>query len=185
MRFHRTDKSDAPARAREAETAHRKHLFLTAFEECGRVTKAAQIARINRCTHYDWHDRDPEYARAFQELRDRIVDVLEDEAIRRAVEGVDRPLIGRVAKDKDGVITTFRHYSDSLLILLLRANCPQRYSFRSERKTRGATPSERQAPTREEIVAEIERLQAVTSRREQMNSTGRASESAAQERTAP
>lgn len=42
----------------------------------------------------------------------------DDELYRRAVEGYDRPLIGRVAKDEDGIVAHERRYSDRLLEFL-------------------------------------------------------------------
>lgn len=48
-------------------------------------------------------------------------DVLVREATRRAIEGVDVPMIGRVGKDEDGIICYQKRYSDGILQLLLRA----------------------------------------------------------------
>ena len=41
-------------------------------------------------------------------------------ALDRAVDGVEEPVIGRVGKDQDGIITTKRRYSDKLAETLLR-----------------------------------------------------------------
>ena len=49
-------------------------------------------------------------------VRDRIFKArARDALMQRAVEGVERPLIGRIAKDLDGVVATERRYSDKLL----------------------------------------------------------------------
>ena len=54
--------------------------------------------------------------RAAGQLRDRIFKTrARDALMQRAVEGVERPLIGRIGKDLDGVVATERRYSDKLL----------------------------------------------------------------------
>jgi hypothetical protein len=54
--------------------------------------------------------------RAATQARDRIFRArARDALLQRAVEGVERPLIGRIAKDLDGVVATERRYSDKLL----------------------------------------------------------------------
>ena len=50
------------------------------------------------------------------QFRDRIFKArARDALLQRAVEGVERPLIGRIGKDLDGVVATERRYSDKLL----------------------------------------------------------------------
>ncbi len=54
--------------------------------------------------------------RAAGQFRDRIFKArARDALMQRAVEGVERPLIGRIGKDLDGVVATERRYSDKLL----------------------------------------------------------------------
>lgn len=55
------------------------------------------------------------FAEAWEEARLDYCASLEAEVHRRAVEGVREPIIGRVGKDEDGVITYVRRYSDRLL----------------------------------------------------------------------
>jgi hypothetical protein len=50
-------------------------------------------------------------------------DVLEAEAWRRAVEGVERPIVSG-----GKVVTTVREYSDTLLIFLLKGRRPEKYA---------------------------------------------------------
>ena len=53
---------------------------------------------------------------AASQFRDRIFKArARDALMQRAVEGVERPLIGRIGKDLDGVVATERRYSDKLL----------------------------------------------------------------------
>jgi len=133
--------NDRPTPAEElAETRRlRKIAFLAAFAGCGRITKAAKAAGIDPDTHYEWKKTDPDYAKSFDDLRERVTDLLEDEAIRRAMEGVDEPQIGRVARDTDGLLTnpdgsalTVKRFSDTLLVILLKGNRPERYRERYE-----------------------------------------------------
>jgi hypothetical protein len=48
--------------------------------------------RIDRDNHYLWLKKDPDYAAAFDIAKMRGVDVLEAEAVRRAHEGVTKPI---------------------------------------------------------------------------------------------
>jgi hypothetical protein len=61
-----------------------------------------------------------------------------DAATERAVEGVDEPVIGRIAKDQDGVITTKKRYSDKLAEVLLKA---------TDARFRDAAPTTQNAAT--------------------------------------
>jgi hypothetical protein len=51
---------------------------------------------------------------ALTERDRRIVDRLRGAVMDRAINGVDEPVIGRVAKDQDGIITTRKRHSDKL-----------------------------------------------------------------------
>lgn len=101
--------------------------FLAAFEETCSVTRAAELAHVDRKTHYAWLD-DPEYRAAFQRSRERAADALEDEAVRRAREGTMRATT--VAGKREIVVD----YSDLLLIFLLKGMRPDKYRERSEVK---------------------------------------------------
>jgi hypothetical protein len=82
---------------------------------------------IDRTTHYKWLKADEVYTAAFKEARDMGGDVLEDEAVRRAHDGVDEPVFyqGEVC----GVV---RKYSDSVLMFLLKGAKPDKYKDRAE-----------------------------------------------------
>lgn len=103
----------------------RKNAFLAAFRECGIITKAAEIAEINRTTHYDWLKNDPEYTERFRDAEEQAAERLEQEARRRAVEGVEKPVFyqGQVC----GTVT---EYSDNLLMFLLKGIKPEKYKDR-------------------------------------------------------
>jgi len=87
-------------------TAKKQAAFLAAFAECGNVTRACEIAKVGRRTHYNWLE-DPDYEAAFSDAENQAVDALEGEARRRALES-----------------------SDTLLIFLLKSRRPELYRER-------------------------------------------------------
>ncbi len=95
-------------------TAKKKQAFLAALAETANVLKSSEIAKIARRTAYDWKSADSEFADAWERALDIGTDALEDEAVRRAVEGIDEPVFYR--GKSCGVV---RKYSDTLLIFLL------------------------------------------------------------------
>ena len=116
----------------------KKRAMLVAYAACGHISQAAAAAGIDRPNHPLWIRKDPDYAAAFQEAHTGAVIVLEDEAHRRAVSGVQRvkfhegrPIMG---KGPDGKPMTYveHEYSDTLLIFLLKANAPEKYRERME-----------------------------------------------------
>lgn len=114
--------------------------FLAAFRTCYSIKQAAAAAKINPSTHKYWMKHDPEYAKVFTEARENAVDALEDEAYRRAVDGMERkkfhngePIIDPVTGEQ----YVEREYSDKLLELLLKANFPAKYRERMDLKHEG------------------------------------------------
>ena len=106
---------------------HQK-LFLESFERSCSVQKAAKWAGIHRQTHYDWLREDPSYPARFAQARERAAQSLEDEAVSRAMEGVQRPVFHRgqqVLVEGEPVYKIV--YSDGLLIRLLEAHNPERF----------------------------------------------------------
>jgi len=106
---------------------HQKR-FLEAFEVSCSIQKAARWANIHRQTHYDWMRKDATYPARFAEARERATQTLEDEAVRRAVEGVRRPVLYRGKQVYiQGKPLFDIEYSDQLLIRLLEAFYPEKY----------------------------------------------------------
>ncbi len=103
-----------------------KRAFLAAFRETGNVRLACKAANVGRSSHYRWFEKDPEYRTAFDQAKEDATDVLEAEAFRRAVEGVEEPT-GWYMGEPGG---TVRKYSDVLLIFLLKGLRPDRYRER-------------------------------------------------------
>lgn len=120
-------------RAQTERTRQRaRAAFLAELQLRGNVSDAAAAAGIGRTTAYQWRDEDAAFAAAWAEALETAIDTMEHEAHRRAVEGVEKPIVGRVGKDQDGVITYVREYSDSLMTLLLKAHRPEKYRERSQ-----------------------------------------------------
>lgn len=98
----------------------KKRAFLVAYSQCGMMTKAAEIAECDRNMHYHWK-ADPDYLAAWQRAREMAADLHEDEASRRAF-GWDEERY-----TADGTPYTVRKFSDTLLIVRLKALKPDEY----------------------------------------------------------
>lgn len=97
-------------------------LFLDAFRELASVSAAARRVGIDRIQHYRWLADDSEYSERFHEAQDVAVEALEDEAVRRAHEGTEKPVF-----QGGKLVGTIREYSDTLLVFLLKAARPKKY----------------------------------------------------------
>lgn len=87
--------------------------FLKAFRVSGQITKAAEAAKIDRTRHYRWL-KNEKYAAAFKEAYNQVGDMLEEEAIRRAHDGVLEAVFYQGAP-----VGAIRVYSDGLMLKLL------------------------------------------------------------------
>lgn len=106
--------------------------FLAAFVELISVTRAAKKAKIHRTTVYDWVHDDPEFEKAYKRACEIATFKLEDEAVRRAYEGTLRPVFQGGVK-----VGSIREYSDTLLIVLLKARAPEKYKERTSNEHTG------------------------------------------------
>ncbi len=112
-------------------TPETREAFIAALSECGNVTRACEAAGISRMTAYAWRKDDLDFANAWDAALELGAEGLEDEARRRAFEGVED-----VVLDKDGnVRQVVRKYSDTLLIFLLKGAKPEKYRERRENVT--------------------------------------------------
>lgn len=107
-------------------SAPKKAAFLAAFARVASITKAAELVKIDRDNHYLWKATDPEYAAAFERTRLTAAETLEDEAVRRAKEGVQKPVYQGGKR-----VGYVQEYSDTLLIFLLKGNLPDKYKERA------------------------------------------------------
>ena len=102
--------------------------FFVAFLETGNVRRACEVAKVGRSSHYRWLDQHKAYREAFNLAKECAADLLEAEAYRRAVHGVEEP-VGWYKGVAGGVV---RRYSDVLLIFLLKGLRPEKYRDRVE-----------------------------------------------------
>src|SRR4030095_1521706 len=117
---------------------YRQRAFLAAYAATASVKAAAAAAKLAFVTHYDWLKNDQTYRAAFEGVQDQAAQALEDEAVRRAHEGVKRPVLyqGKPVKTGRGRSSRILYeteYSDQLLLALLERVRPALY------RARGAT----------------------------------------------
>lgn len=147
------------------ETAdQRRKIFLAELAAHGRVATACRAAGLDRSDTYKTKDRDPEFAKQWDDALELFIDSLEGAARLRAVEGLDEPLShqgqlsyefqrnpdGSVKKDESGFPllvldaqgrpkpVTVKKYSDSLLALMLKAKRKREYGDASKVELTGA-----------------------------------------------
>jgi hypothetical protein len=136
-------------RTKKEETSNlspKQVAFLAAYAETGTVTTAALHARVARRSHLNWLKNET-YAEAFAQAEERAVQIMETDARRRAIQGVEEPVIyqgklqyepkrdkyGREVKDAHGDVVysnkplTVRKPSDLVLMFLLKSKRPLIY----------------------------------------------------------
>jgi len=97
------------------------------------ISAACRAIGVSRtCIHAHRH-AEPEFNALVEDALLEGGELLEDEARRRAVEGVDKPIFGRDGR----VLTTVHEYSDTLLIFLLKGRMPQKYKDRVQQEQSG------------------------------------------------
>lgn len=104
----------------------RQYKFLGMYSRYGTLHEAAKQAEVSISAHYKWLRIDPAYVTAYTAIKERVGDILESEAFRRAVHGVqrERPIIHR------GEVVAYEEwteYSDTLLLAMLKAHKPKQY----------------------------------------------------------
>lgn len=121
-----------PSRARSRDW---KPTFLTALRETRSAAAAAERAGISRQSAYEHRQKDPEFAAAWATVDESITDDLEQEAVRRATDGVSEPVFYQGKE-----VGQVRRYSDSLLQFLLRGRRRDVYGDRTEITGQGGGP---------------------------------------------
>jgi hypothetical protein len=121
-------------------TRERRERFLELFADTGNVTRSAQSIGATARALYLLRRRDDAFREAWEEAEEIAADRLEEEARRRAIEGVEEPVVsgGQLVLDVAGRPVTVRRYSDGLLISLLKAHRPER--FHAKGQGGGRTP---------------------------------------------
>lgn len=107
----------------------RKHIFLRVLAETANLKLAATAAgfkttgAINRL-----RKDDPQFDEAVLAASEAAADMIESEAVRRAMQGVKKGVYYKGERVDDEIV-----YSDSLLQTLLKAAKPEKYAERSQK----------------------------------------------------
>lgn len=115
----------AKAKSDKISTPQKRKKFLELLAEYGNVSKSADEAGLVRVSLYDHRKRSPQFADAWDEAEALGAKRLEDEARRRAMEGWEEPVYYQGSE-----CGAVRRFSDTLLIVLLKAHFPDKYAER-------------------------------------------------------
>jgi hypothetical protein len=126
----------------------KKRAFLRAYADTFNVTFSAELAKIERHTHYAWLQNDEHFVEAFELAKEVGSKSLEAEVVRRAKDGVRRVKFYRgqpilipckpddpEAVEVDGKYVkpySEREFSDVLAIFILKGEMPEKYRERYE-----------------------------------------------------
>lgn len=114
--------TEARKRPRGPISRPQREAFLAALSEGLSVHHAAGTVGRERRRFYNLRERDEAFAELWRDAYDAGTMVLEDEARRRALEGIEEPVY-----QGGKLVGTVRRYSDRLLEVLLRARRPEMY----------------------------------------------------------
>jgi hypothetical protein len=107
---------------RTTRTPEKDAAFFEALQNGASISSAAKSAAYGRTSIYQWRKDNPDFAAAWDEAIDCGTDLLEDEVMRRAKDGVDEP------RFYEGEVCGYvRKSSDTLAIFLLKARRPEKY----------------------------------------------------------
>lgn len=109
-----------------------KAQFIAALMDGATITVAAETAGIDRKTAYRWRESDADFGAAWDEALEAGTDRLEEEAIRRARDGVTKPVFQGGQE-----VGQVQEYSDTLLIFMLKARRPDKFRERLSVSTPG------------------------------------------------
>jgi hypothetical protein len=99
--------------------------FIDVLTKSGNVSFACRLAGISHSHSYYMKKNKAGFSDRWEEALKVAADSLEEEARRRAVDGVDKPVFYQGA-----CVGTMKEYSDQLLIQLLKAHKPDQFNER-------------------------------------------------------
>lgn len=108
----------------------KREFLIQVAENGGNVSKASDAVAVDRKTFYEHRAKDKKFKEDWDGAVDRGIDKLEDEAKRRAFDGVDEPIFYQGVE-----VSSVRKYSDTLLIFLLKGH---REKYRERHEITGA-----------------------------------------------
>jgi len=104
-----------------------KKKFLKLLSETGHVSNCCSALNVSRNEMYRHREKSPKFKEKWIQALSHAVELLEDEAWRRAYEGIDRAVWY-----KGEAVGTEKHYSDTLLMHRLNAERPDKYHYRQQ-----------------------------------------------------
>lgn len=120
--------------AQDRLSLERRRLFLRAFASRGIVLDGCKAAGVSRATVHYWRDSSEWFSELYDMALEEAADRIESEAIRRAVDGYDEPVIYQGmpttivdAETGEQRQLTVRKYSDALMALVLKGARPDKY----------------------------------------------------------
>ena len=103
----------------------KQRAFLAAYVKTKRTLTASALTGVSRESHYYWLKSDPDYDEYWRRARMMLGDVVEEEVIRRAVDGYGKPVV------HPGKVTDrYKNYYDRLAVFLLKHLKPEIYNVR-------------------------------------------------------
>ncbi len=126
-----------------ATKVNSKRLFLEKYPKYGTIEATLRaIGLKSRTSFYGWLKADPKFKDDFEEVKQIYIEKLEQEADRRAIEGINKPVFykGKLVTDATGNPVTIKEYSDTLLIFRLKALAPEKYRERIDNNVDLRTP---------------------------------------------
>jgi len=119
----------APAKRQRTGAPSRRRIdsFFQWLEETGSISAAADRAGLARSTLYQMRRTDEAFAQRWTAALELGIDRLQDDAVARARQGVERPVYRNGRQ-----IGTVTHHDNRLLQFLLRAHRPEIYGERTQ-----------------------------------------------------
>ena len=117
---------------RTIRTPEKRQKFLDALAQTCNITRACEISGIGRASIYEWRNENQDFAKGWKSALDMGADMLEDEAVRRAKDGVEKPIY-----QGGKLVGHVQEYSDTLLIFLLKGARPEKYRDRVQQELSG------------------------------------------------
>ena len=164
-----------------SERAAKQDLLLLALGKCASIKQACILTGIDRRTVYKWKASSKTFAAALELASEDANDTVDDEIVRRAIEGIEEPLVsmGTVVYDEELVYDAYgkpeldakgrqktqrgakimhKKYSDGLLLALAKSRM-KKYRDREDldlleqisKQTGGTIPINTKDMTNEEI----------------------------------
>ena len=131
-------------------------VFIELLRETGNVTLAAQHVEQSRNQVHDVRQRSKRFAAQWDNALEEATDLLEAEALRRTVTGIDKPRFF-----KGEVVGSTKKYSDPLLMFLLEAYNPQMFRDGGKVEQPGATDVDVDRDIQKRIVERLDRMAAL------------------------